>query len=57
MAKMKLRSKTKKQSVVVYSSKLGDLINGNSIELLENELRSDLKGKINLITSRDHFFC
>ena len=52
---MKLRSKTKKQSVVVYSSKLGDLINGNSIELLENELRSDLKGKINLIITSPPF--
>jgi DNA modification methylase len=39
----------------MYSSKLGRLIQGNSIELLSGDLRNDLKGKINLIITSPPF--
>lgn len=39
-----------------FRSKLGLLIQGNSIELLENKLEfADLKGKINLIVTSPPF--
>ena len=39
----------------MYSSKLGRLIHGNSIELLNEELKDELKGKINLIITSPPF--
>lgn len=38
-----------------YTSKLGQLINGNSIELLSSDLKSKLKGKVNLIVTSPPF--
>ena len=39
----------------MYSSKLGRLIHGDSIELLSDDLKSELKGKVNLIVTSPPF--
>lgn len=38
-----------------YSSNLGTLINGNSIDLLNGEMKNELKGKVNLIVTSPPF--
>lgn len=40
---------------IKYKTELGDIIQGNSIDLLSNELKEDLKGKINLIVTSPPF--
>ena len=40
---------------IKYKTELGDIDQGNSIDLLSNELKEDLKGKINLIVTSPPF--
>ncbi|MFT7036817.1 MAG: DNA modification methylase [Cyclobacteriaceae bacterium] len=44
-----------KADKVIYDSKLGRLIKGNSIDLLSGEIRDQLKGKVNLIMTSPPF--
>lgn len=54
---MKLRpiNKIDEADSQMYSSTLGRLIQGDSIELLSGELKNDLKGKVNLIITSPPF--
>lgn len=52
---MKQKNKNIDPPPYMYSSKLGRLIHGNSIDLLNGELKNDLSGKINLIITSPPF--
>lgn len=45
----------KKNFNIKYKTNLGDIIHGNSIELLSSELKEELSGKINLIVTSPPF--
>lgn len=50
-----MNAKTKKGYKIKYETDSGTLIQGNSIKLLNKELRDNLKGKVNLIITSPPF--
>lgn len=53
--KSKIVNEMEMPTVKMYTSKLGRLIEGDSIGLLSEELKEDLKGKVNLIVTSPPF--
>lgn len=49
------KKQPKKNKTKIYQSDLGRLIHGNSIELLSNNLKEELMGKVNLIITSPPF--